>query len=172
MKAFRTPSHIARALYDHGALIQLRAKQVSEIAEVGNTKASKFLSNCIRGKQPRMTYDPALHEYRFTERYVEHLRKDHQKRIQPSSPSASPAPEGPKISALEVGNSIIELVDRLRNQLKQARGQIKKLRDENKTLNALLEDYDRLQEDNRAMHERITDLSTRASASNLKSLQL
>jgi len=68
-------------------------------------------------------------------------------------------------NTLEVGESIITLVESLKKKIQE-------LEDENKTLTDISEDYDRLAQDNRVLQERVTELSTRASASNLKQLKL
>jgi len=68
-------------------------------------------------------------------------------------------------NALEVGESIIILVENLKKKIQE-------LEDENKTLTDISEDYDRLAQDNRVLQERVTELSTRYSASNLKQLKL
>jgi len=78
--------------------------------------------------------------------------------------SQEPVPER-EFNALEVGSAIIDsiLALKLENM---------KLREELKECRELMSDYDRLTEDNRVLHERVTKLSTQISASNAKTLKL
>lgn len=70
-----------------------------------------------------------------------------------------------ELSALESGLAIIAAIEDLRKRLQAAETE----RDE---LKELLSDYDRLAEDNRVMHERITKLLTQLSATNAATLRL
>lgn len=76
-----------------------------------------------------------------------------------------PTPTNSAYNSLDVGNAVIDLIDELRET-------VRALTAKNKELQELIELYDQMEKDNRLLKERVTELSTRLGAANLKELKL
>jgi predicted RNase H-like nuclease (RuvC/YqgF family) len=81
-------------------------------------------------------------------------------------------PEGIKkeMSSIEVGNAVIDLVQDLREEIEDWKEKYNHLKGENEELSGLLDTYGRLEEENAALREKITKLTTQQHASNAKKL--